>query len=311
MRRLRPDDLGERQNGDENAGSAPTEVAQHVQLELFPAATTLPGVSERPVLPPPAPPPAPPLHDARRLSYSALALFARCPYRYFAERVAGMRALDPHGMDRDEGGDGGLAAAEIGDAVHAVLERLDLSSPALPSRPRLEEIVRSRYPRATQEAIERVQALVAGYCSSSLACRLSSLPGLVSEQPFAFEHEGVLLHGRLDVLHVSSGRALVVDFKTNALAGTPPDPAARVRPRLPTGRGGGGRGGLPVPGAARGHRLGLVLPGRPPPARARPLGRDRSHPRGAVPPSTERDSLLRLSRLGRRLRRAAPRPRVV
>ncbi|MER3488147.1 MAG: hypothetical protein C4307_05245, partial [Chloroflexota bacterium] len=88
--------------------------------------------------------------------------------------------------------------------------------------PRLEEIVRSRYPRATQEAIERVQALVAGYCSSSLACRLSSLPGLVSEQPFAFEHEGVLLHGRLDVLHVSSGRALVVDFKTNALAGTPP-----------------------------------------------------------------------------------------
>mgnify|MGYP001770931849 CR=1 FL=1 len=222
VRRLRPDDLGERQNGDENAGSAPTEVAQHVQLELFPAATTLPGVSERPVLPPPAPPPAPPLHDARRLSYTALALFARCPYRYFAERVAGMRALDPHGMDRDEGGDGGLAAAEIGDAVHAVLERLDLSSPALPSRPRLEEIVRSRYPRATQEAIERVQALVAGYCSSSLACRLSSLPGLVSEQPFAFEHEGVLLHGRLDVLHVSSGRALVVDFKTNALAGTPP-----------------------------------------------------------------------------------------
>ena len=31
--------------------------------------------------------PTPPLHDVRRLSYSALALFERCSYRYFAERV--------------------------------------------------------------------------------------------------------------------------------------------------------------------------------------------------------------------------------
>src|SRR5207249_1153265 len=38
-----------------------------------------------------------------------------------------------------------------------------------------------------------------------------------AERPFAFEHDGVLLHGRLDVLHLIGARALVVDFKTNLL----------------------------------------------------------------------------------------------
>ena len=61
------------------------------QLALFAA-------GEEPKLPPLAPAlapiqalPEPPLHDVRRLSYSALALFERCSYRYYAERVAGMR----------------------------------------------------------------------------------------------------------------------------------------------------------------------------------------------------------------------------
>src|SRR5204863_9241471 len=39
---------------------------------------------------------------------------------------------------------------------------------------------------------------------------------------FAFEHDGVLLHGRLDVLQQDGDRALVVDYKTNTLEeGTP------------------------------------------------------------------------------------------
>ena len=34
--------------------------------------------------------PEPPVHDVRRLSYSALALFERCSYRFYAERVLGL-----------------------------------------------------------------------------------------------------------------------------------------------------------------------------------------------------------------------------
>ena len=55
-----------------------------------------------------------------------------------------------------------------------------------------------------------------------LARRIAALAGARPERPFAFEHDGVLLHGRLDVLHVDGPRALVLDYKTNSLAeGTP------------------------------------------------------------------------------------------
>ena len=88
------------------------------QLALFAA-------GEEPKLPPLAPAlapiqalPEPPLHDVRRLSYSALALFERCSYRYYAERVAGMRrgarARDRRGADgprRDRGRRRGAPAA--------------------------------------------------------------------------------------------------------------------------------------------------------------------------------------------------------
>jgi hypothetical protein len=48
------------------------------------------------------------------------------------------------------------------------------------------------------------------------------LTGAAPERPFAFEHDGVLLHGRVDVLQLDGARALVVDYKTNSLAeGTP------------------------------------------------------------------------------------------
>src|SRR5439155_19125044 len=52
--------------------------------------------------------------------------------------------------------------------------------------------------------------------------RVATFDGAVPERPFAFEHDGVLLHGRLDVLWREGPRALVLDYKTNSLEeGTP------------------------------------------------------------------------------------------
>ena len=80
----------------------------------------------------------------------------------------------------------------------------------------------ARYPDATAEELERIRAFVAGYCDSELAATIAALEGAAAERPFAFEHDGVLLHGRLDVLHRDGKRSLVVDYKTNSLAeGTP------------------------------------------------------------------------------------------
>ena len=47
---------------------------------------------------------------------------------------------------------------------------------------------------------------------------MSTLDGARREQSFSFEHDGVVLLGFIDVLHLGE-RALVVDFKTNALEG--------------------------------------------------------------------------------------------
>jgi ATP-dependent exoDNAse (exonuclease V) beta subunit len=159
--------------------------------------------------------PVPPLHRVRRLSYSALALYERCSYRYYAERVAGLREQRPA---VSVAGVGGLLATEIGDAVHRLLELVDLGRPTPPDP----EIVSEWYPTATDDEVARIATFVESYCESELAGRVATLAGARPERPFAFEHDGVLLHGRLDVLWRDGTRALVVDYKTNSLAeGTP------------------------------------------------------------------------------------------
>jgi hypothetical protein len=197
---------------------SPAELAvdpESGQLALFAEGDAPPLPPLAPALAPIQALPEPPLHDVRRLSYSALALFERCSYRYYAERVAGMRPADAHGT---VAGSRGLAATEVGDAVHRLLELVDLRAPEPPDVGQ----VRSWYPAVTAEELERIAAFVASYCGSELARRIAALDGVRPERPFAFEHDGVLLHGRLDVLHVESGRALVLDYKTNTLAeGTP------------------------------------------------------------------------------------------
>jgi ATP-dependent helicase/nuclease subunit A len=160
------------------------------------------------------PVPAPPLHRVRKLSFTALARFEQCSYRYYAERVVGLR--EERGSIP---GAVGLAATEIGTAVHRLLEAVDLRRPSVPDV----DVVRSWYPAVSDEELERVRGFVAAYCESELAERVAGLEGGVQrERSFAFEHDGVLLHGVLDVYWRDGPHALVLDYKTNTLAeGTP------------------------------------------------------------------------------------------
>jgi RecB family exonuclease len=195
----------------------PEAVAEVGQLALFTADAeeALPPLV--PALPPLSEVPVPPLHRVRRLSFSALALFERCSYRYYAERVVGMRPTDERAAAP---GAPGLAATEIGDAVHRLLELVNLQEPLPPAD--LDSLVRGWYPSATDEEVERIGGFVRSYCESELARRVATLADARPERPFAFEHDGVLLHGRLDVLQLDGVRALVVDYKTNTLEeGTP------------------------------------------------------------------------------------------
>jgi ATP-dependent exoDNAse (exonuclease V) beta subunit len=207
-------------------------MAEPAQLALFgdlPVGSPPAGLELAPLEPLPEPPP----HDVRRLSYSALALFERCPYRYFAERVLGLRPVAAR-ASADGNGDGGrgLAGNEIGDAVHRLLEEVPLAAASSPARGALEEAVRGWYPAVTDGELDRIAALVAAYCDSALARRISSLDGARPERPFAFEHDGVLLHGRLDVLWRAGARALVLDYKSNVLDDADPTDVVEHEYRL-------------------------------------------------------------------------------
>jgi ATP-dependent helicase/nuclease subunit A len=182
--------------------------AEPGQLELF---ATLEELAAAPALelPPLYAPPEPPLHRVRRLSFTSLSTFDQCSYKYYARYTIGMKELPVVGT-----GAAGLSATEIGSIVHRLLEEIDLAAPVVPD---------VELENASEEEIERIRAFVTAYCESDVARRVASLAGVAKERPFTFEHDGVLLHGFLDVLHLDGGRALVVDYKTNLLGDLSPD----------------------------------------------------------------------------------------
>src|SRR5918999_75084 len=85
-----------------------------------------------------------------------------------------MRPADAHGSVP---GQTGLAATEVGDAVHRLLELVELAAPAPPGRAELEEHVRAWYPAATVEELDRIAGFVTSYCESELARRIARLAG--------------------------------------------------------------------------------------------------------------------------------------
>jgi ATP-dependent helicase/nuclease subunit A len=170
------------------------------QLELFAALEQL-AAGSAPQLAPLVVPPEPPLHRVRRLSFTALSTFEQCSYKYYARYALGMKELPVPGRGVAE-----MSATEVGSAVHSLLEELDLAAPVVPD---VED--------------ERIRAFVAAYCDSELARRVSALAGVTKERQFTFEHDGVLVHGFLDVFHLDGGRALVVDYKTNMIGESSPE----------------------------------------------------------------------------------------
>jgi ATP-dependent helicase/nuclease subunit A len=181
----------------------PEPVEEEGQLALFAAledAIATPAAA--PELSPLVALPDPPLHRVRRLSFTSISLFEQCAYKYFARYGLGMseRPVELEGEPGDRSG------TEIGSAVHSLLEGIDLAAPVVPE---LED--------------ELIRGFVAAYCDSDLARRVAALEGVEQERHFTFEHDGVLVHGFIDAFYLRDGRALVVDYKTNALGDASPE----------------------------------------------------------------------------------------
>jgi ATP-dependent helicase/nuclease subunit A len=140
------------------------------------------------------------------LSYSSLAEYERCGYRFYVERVLGLPPQpgpDPD-PDFDPGSGSDPGALERGTLVHGLLQQLDFARPALPpgTPPELEPVL-------------------AAFIDSDLCTRLGRAREIRREQRFAFVLDGTLVTGTFDVLATElerGGRLLVVDYKTGRVA---------------------------------------------------------------------------------------------
>ena len=146
-------------------------------------------------------------HRPRALSFSALELHERCGFRYYAERVLGLRAA-PAGA--------GPRGTIVGDAVHRAVagDRSQLAALAEGER-------------------ERAATLLAAWEASSLAGRIGELADVQRELEFAFLEREVVLRGSFDLYAVDpDGSVLIVDLKTNRLGESAPAAIAAERYRL-------------------------------------------------------------------------------
>ena len=151
----------------------------------------------------------------------------------------------------------GSTATEIGDAVHRLLELVDLRDAGAPGRRERARLVSGGHRRGARRGS---RAFVDSYCESrARAPRRDPRGRAAPERPFAFEHDGVLLHGRLDVAlarRPARARARLQDelarrgHARGDRRGGLPAAAARLRARVLPRRRRRGRGRLPLPRAA-------------------------------------------------------------
>jgi ATP-dependent exoDNAse (exonuclease V) beta subunit len=180
------------------------------------------------------------------LSYSALAEYERCGYRFYVERLLGVRpgaaarGADDASAEEDEAAEGipdelveppDAAAADaafrsralaLGNAAHAALEWSAHNGWAEPAPELLTSLLGREGLAGDAEAAERVRESVAAWLGSSLRAELEDWR-LGAEVPFVLPVGGTVIRGKIDLLATGpGGERCVIDFKTDALRGRSP-----------------------------------------------------------------------------------------
>jgi ATP-dependent exoDNAse (exonuclease V) beta subunit len=211
----------------------PSALALPASLSAPPSALALPASLSAPpaaLAPPPAGLPAP---AVAVLSYSALAEYERCGYRFYVERVLGVPGAEAaaalgaetlgSGAVTPRSG-GGPGAAQWGTLVHALLERIDFRRPVMPEL----ATPRALGPRELRE----LTALLEAFAACRTCVRLARARQIRREQRFAFvlAAGSPMVSGVLDVLaREAPDAALVVDYKTDHLGGADPERTVQER----------------------------------------------------------------------------------
>jgi ATP-dependent helicase/nuclease subunit A len=164
------------------------------------------------------------------LSYSSLAAYERCGYRFYAERVLRLPALPGQGARAGER-PAGLSALDRGTLVHALLERLDFRRPVRPTEAMIAEASERAglWTAPGGEDAAQVAELVERFAAGELCRRLGRATAVRREARFRFllGEPGVLIGGVFDVIaREPGGRTLVVDYKSDRLEGADPQALA-------------------------------------------------------------------------------------
>ncbi len=174
-----------------------------------------------PIATPPRPLPA-------TLSYTSLAAYDRCAYRWYLERILRLPRDDSGGpaLARAERPVGpipdGLDALTRGSLAHILLEELDFAAPTAPTEDAVREAARLMEAELTDADVTDLQALVAAFADGPLAARLAGAADVRREHGFVVglgDDSAPLLNGVIDVLAFEDGGgALVVDYKSDVIA---------------------------------------------------------------------------------------------
>jgi CRISPR/Cas system-associated exonuclease Cas4 (RecB family) len=167
---------------------------------------------------------------SRQISFSALSAFSNCPRRFYLERVLGLGFLpaseaadgerDTPGREETLLDDAeSYTGRDVGVAVHALLERIDLTG-GPPAPEGLRELAMSVAAdaglRLSSGGMERAVALTAAFWDSPLAGDPEVGSALREEQFFFLQGE-VAVHGVMDLLGRGERGWRIADYKTNSL----------------------------------------------------------------------------------------------
>jgi RecB family exonuclease len=155
-----------------------------------------------------------PASRVERLSYTTLAELERCGYRYYLQRVLGLRERDATG----HGGEGGsLPARARGTLVHAVLAQ-DIAADTEPAFAQaLQRRAGALGLALSGPERDELARLLAAVAHTPLYARIADAAEVHRELPFAFAlgADEPLVTGVIDALAREPDGLLVVDYKTD------------------------------------------------------------------------------------------------
>jgi ATP-dependent helicase/nuclease subunit A len=145
-----------------------------------------------------------------------LAYFFRCPLVYYFDLVL---QVDENPRGRAKAGSVGerrLSALERGTRVHELLERADFSASPHTEVARLV----SQVDDVSPDELAKIRGLLQNVLTDPLIERVRSAPRIEREYGFFLDLGGTTVQGVIDlVFQDADGRGVVVDYKSNDLAG--------------------------------------------------------------------------------------------